>query len=103
MGFIVKPARDDNSLGLSLVRTATEEVVAEALAQAFERSEGIVVEEYIAGREVRVALLEQPGEDGKGMKLEVLPKIEYLLDDIRTSAHKLATSNGQLLSSDDDP
>jgi D-alanine-D-alanine ligase len=99
--FIVKPARDDNSLGLSLVRTATEEAVAEALEKAFERSNGIVVEEYIAGREVRVALLEQP--DGEGMKLEVLPKIEYLLDDIRTSAHKLATNNGQLLSSDDQP
>jgi D-alanine-D-alanine ligase len=99
--FIVKPARDDNSLGLSLVRIATEEAVAEALEKAFERSNGIVVEEYIAGREVRVALLEQP--DGDGMKLEVLPKIEYLLDDIRTSAHKLATDNGKLLSSDDDP
>jgi D-alanine-D-alanine ligase len=99
--FIVKPARDDNSLGLSLVKTAAEEAVAEALEKAFERSNGIVVEEYIAGREVRVALLEQP--DGEGMKLEVLPKIEYLLDDIRTSAHKLATNNGQLLSSDDQP
>merc|ERR1719198_2550674 len=37
------------------------------------------------------------------MKLEILPKIEYLLDDIRTSAHKLATNNGQLLSTDDQP
>merc|ERR1711920_480721 len=98
--FIVKPARDDNSLGLSLVRTASEDVVAEALAAAFERSETIVVEDYIAGREVRVAVLEQPSSDDSEMKLQVLPKIEYILDDIRTSAHKLATSNGQLLTSD---
>merc|ERR1712187_1100934 len=70
--FIVKPSRDDNSLGLSLVRTATEEAVAEALSKAFERSDGIVVEEYIAGREVRVALLEQPDDSGKNVKLEIL-------------------------------
>merc|ERR1711953_633103 len=101
--FIVKPARDDNSLGLSLVRKASEDVVAEALAAAFERSETIVVEDYIAGREVRVAVLEQPAGDGNEMKLEVLPKIEYILDDIRTSSHKLATSNGQLLTSDANP
>lgn len=101
--FIVKPARDDNSLGLTLVRTADEQTVAEALGAAFERSEGIVVEDYIAGREVRVAVLEQPNEDGSGMKLEILPKIEYILEDIRTSAHKLATSGGTLLSSDENP
>jgi D-alanine-D-alanine ligase len=101
--FIVKPARDDNSLGLSLVKTATEEAVADALGQAFERSEGILIEEYIAGREVRVAVLEQPSEDGNGVKLEVLPKIEYILDDIRSADKKLATSNGKLLSSDEQP
>merc|ERR1719281_2120744 len=91
--FIVKPARDDNSLGLSLVREASEDVVAQALAAAFERSETIVVEDYIAGREVRVAVLEQPTDDGNGTQLEVLPKIEYILEDIRTSSHKLATNN----------
>merc|ERR1712066_1068503 len=79
------------------------EAVAEALAKAFERSDGILVEEYIAGREVRVAVLEQPTEDGKGTKLEILPKIEYILDDIRTAEKKLTTSNGQLLSSDENP
>lgn len=101
--FIVKPARDDNSLGLSLVRSADEEVVAEALAKAFERSEGILVEEYIAGREVRVAVLEQPGEGGRGTRLQILPKIEYILDDIRSAEKKLATNNGQLLTSDEKP
>jgi D-alanine-D-alanine ligase len=101
--FIVKPARDDNSLGLSLVREASEDVVAQALAAAFERSETIVVEDYIAGREVRVAVLEQPTDDGNGTQLEVLPKIEYILEDIRTASHKLATNNGRLLASDENP
>merc|ERR1712072_526956 len=54
----------------------------------------VVVDEYIAGREVRAACIEE--EDGS---LTVLPKIEYFLEDIRTSAHKLATdSNGKLSS-----
>jgi len=101
--FIVKPARDDNSLGLSLVKSTDEEVVAEAFAKAFERSKGILVEEYIAGREVRVAVLEQLDENGKGTRLKILPKIEYILDDIRSAEKKLATNNGQLLTSDEKP
>merc|ERR1711904_282552 len=49
-------------------------------------------DEYIAGRELRAACVEEA--DGT---LTVLPKIEYFLDDIRTSAHKLATDqNGKL-------
>jgi D-alanine-D-alanine ligase-like ATP-grasp enzyme len=54
----------------------------------------VVVDEYIAGREVRAACIEET--DGT---LTVLPKIEYFLKDIRTSAHKLATdSSGKLTS-----
>merc|ERR1712050_7790 len=46
----------------------------------------------IAGREVRAACIEEV--DGS---LTVLPKIEYFLEDIRTSAHKLQTgSDGKL-------
>merc|ERR1711937_1079973 len=50
--------------------------------------------EYIAGREVRAACIEE--EDGT---LTVLPKIEYFLEDIRTSAHKLQTDKSGKLSS----
>merc|ERR1711904_81949 len=51
-------------------------------------------DEYIAGRELRAACVEEA--DGT---LTVLPKIEYFLQDIRTSAHKLATDkNGKLTS-----
>merc|ERR1712032_351579 len=52
---------------------------------------GVVVDEYIAGREVRAACIEEA--DGS---LTVLPKIEYFLEDIRTTAHKLATDGGKL-------
>merc|ERR1711937_1014308 len=50
--------------------------------------------EYIAGRELRVACIEEI--DGT---LTVLPKIEYFLEDIRTSAHKLVTDKSGKLSS----
>jgi D-alanine-D-alanine ligase len=46
----------------------------------------VIVEEYIAGREVRCGVLEE--DDGS---LTLLPMTEYFLENIRTSAHKLAT------------
>jgi len=101
--FIVKPAREDNSIGLALVRSNSPTDVAAALAQAFQYDDHILVEEYIAGRECRVAVLEM--EDGSGgLSLEVLPKIEYILEDVRTSKHKLSTdSSGRLLTSAGSP
>jgi len=95
--FIVKPAKEDNSFGLSLVKRPED--AASALSHAFEYDEHILVEEYIAGREVRVGVLEV--EDGDGFRLEVTPKLEYILDDIREQRHKLGTdANGKLLSGD---
>jgi D-alanine-D-alanine ligase len=91
--FVVKACNEDNSRGLSLVRR--EEDVTAAIKYAFEFDSRVVVEEYIAGREVRAAVVEE--EDGT---LTVLPKIEYFLEDIRTSAHKLATSADGKLSDD---
>merc|ERR1711953_1009297 len=59
---------------------------AAAMDYAFSFDARVVVDQYIAGREVRAACIEE--QDGT---LTVLPKIEYFLTDIRTSAHKLAT------------
>jgi len=88
--FVVKPCNEDNSRGITLVRR--EEDAEKAIEYAFSFDERVVVDEYIAGREVRVACVEE--EDGS---LTVLPKLEYFLKDIRTSAHKLATdSTGKL-------
>lgn len=97
--FIVKPAKEDNSFGLSLVRRASVEEVSAALTLAFEYDEHVLVEEYIPGREVRVAVLEV--EDGEGLRLEVLPKLEYILEDVREQKHKLGTdASGKLLTGD---
>merc|ERR1712060_314881 len=71
-----------------------EEDLAAAMDYAFSFDPRVVVDEYIAGREVRAACIEE--EDGT---LTVLPKIKYFLEDIRTSAHKLQTDKSGKLSS----
>merc|ERR1719282_605602 len=91
--FVVKPCNEDNSRGITLVRR--EEDAEEAIEYAFSFDERVVVDEYIAGREIRVACVEE--EDGS---LTVLPKIEYFLKDIRTAAHKLVTSSDGKLTAD---
>merc|ERR1719159_210799 len=88
--LVVKPCNEDNSRGITLVKK--QEDLAAAMDYAFSFDARVVVDEYIAGREVRAACVEE--EDGT---LTVLPKIEYFLEDIRTSAHKLQTdASGKL-------
>jgi D-alanine-D-alanine ligase len=91
--FVVKACNEDNSRGLSLCRR--EEEVEAAIEYAFEFDSRVVVEEYIAGREVRASVIEE--EDGS---LTVLPKIEYFLEDIRSAKHKLVTGADGKLSDD---
>merc|ERR1740138_940640 len=91
--FVVKPCNEDNSRGITLVKS--EEDAAAAIAYGFSFDPRIIVDEYIAGREIRVACIEE--EDGT---LTVLPKIEYFLKDIRTAAHKLVTSSDGKLTAD---
>ena len=69
--FIVKPNSEDNSLGLTLVWN--EDEISEALRVGFEFDETLLVEDYIPGRELRVAVVEREG------KLCVPPMIEYSL------------------------
>lgn len=82
--FIVKPNAEDNSLGITLVKTEAE--IPSALELGFEFDNQLLVEEFIPGRELRVAVIERQG------KLEVLPMIEYLVTEdnpIRTTKDKL--------------
>ncbi len=53
--FVVKPAAQGSSIGLSIVRT--EEELQEAAEIAFKFDERIIVEEYIPGREITVGIL----------------------------------------------
>merc|ERR1711972_438414 len=87
------PCNEDNSRGITLVRK--EEDLSAAIEYAFSFDSRVVVDEYIAGREVRAACVEEA--DGS---LTVLPKLEYFLKDIRTSAHKLQTDSSGKLTAD---
>ncbi|MDD7916206.1 D-alanine--D-alanine ligase family protein [Actinomycetospora callitridis] len=98
---VVKPADADNSLGVTLVRTA--DGFPGALHDAFAHSSEVLVEEFVPlGREVRCGLVERDGE------LVGLPLEEYLLDGttrpVRSYDDKLAPSDtGLRLVAKDDP
>ena len=86
--FVVKPNSEDNSTGITLVRTESE--IESALQIGFKYDDILLIEEYIPGREVRVGAIEQNGE------LYVLPAMEYLLTQqqpIRTLDDKLGTQD----------
>lgn len=55
----VKPASLGSSVGITKAKTAAE--VKDALDEAFRYGEKVVVDEYIAGREIEVAILEGRG------------------------------------------
>ncbi|RCJ36492.1 D-alanine--D-alanine ligase [Nostoc minutum NIES-26] len=91
---IVKPVSSDNSLGVTLVKEATDYNA--ALKKAFEYASEVIVETFIElGREVRCGIIVKDGE------LVGLPLEEYLVDPhekpIRNYADKLKkTDDGNL-------
>jgi len=56
MPFVVKPLREGSSIGLSVVRE--KKYFDTALAEAFKYSSTVIVEEFIAGRELTVGILD---------------------------------------------
>ena len=55
--LFVKPARQGSSVGVSKATTA--EAFAAALAEAFRHDDKVLVEEFVAGREIELSVLEQ--------------------------------------------
>jgi len=72
LGFpvIVKPSKQGSTVGLSIVRTPAE--LQAAVDEAFEHDDEVMVEEFIAGRELTVAIL---GEEALPVG-EIIPKHE---------------------------
>jgi D-alanine-D-alanine ligase len=65
---VVKPAREGSTIGISLVRN--EEELQPALEEALRHDELVLVEQFIAGREVTVGVL-----DGEALPIiEVVPE-----------------------------
>lgn len=74
---VVKPRHEDNSFGLQLVRESAQLKHAVELIVA-QYAQDALVEEYIDGREIHVALL------GNEEELEILPLVEHDLSDRET-------------------
>lgn len=83
--FVVKPNAEDNSLGVTLVYRSDQ--IPQALQAGFKHDDRVLVEAYIPGRELRVAVIERDDQ------LYVPAMIEYLVSEdnpIRTVHDKLA-------------
>ena len=65
---VVKPLDSGSSIGVSIARTREE--LSDALAQAIRLGGRTVIEEYIAGREIQVGIL----EDKALPSIEIIPK-----------------------------
>ncbi|NOX97602.1 MAG: D-alanine--D-alanine ligase [Nitrospirae bacterium] len=69
--LVVKPAREGSTIGVSVARKEEEYLI--ALDRAFQYDERILVEEYIAGREITVGIL-----NGSPLPIvEILPRKEF--------------------------
>jgi D-alanine-D-alanine ligase len=62
--IVVKPARQGSALGIKFARTAAD--VPTALVAAFSYDRKVLLERYVAGRELAVSILEHPDDVGSG-------------------------------------
>jgi D-alanine-D-alanine ligase len=80
LGFpiVVKPAAQGSALGIKFARLPED--VPEALVAAFSYDAKVLLERYVAGRELAVSLLEEDGEVRALPVVEAVPKEEYFFD-----------------------
>ncbi len=69
--WVIKPAEEGSSIGVNIVRD--ESSVAPAIEQALRFSGRVIVEKFIAGREIQVGIL----RDSVLGAVEVRPKLEF--------------------------
>lgn len=56
--MVIKPSREGSSIGISLVREGDEAGLGSALARAAAQHGEVLLEEYVSGREIQVAVLD---------------------------------------------
>jgi D-alanine-D-alanine ligase len=76
---VVKPAIGGSALGVKFARTAEE--LPAAMVGAFSYDASVLIERYIAGRDLAVSVLQEPGAgpgatEGEGSGLQALPVVE---------------------------
>jgi D-alanine-D-alanine ligase len=76
--IVVKPARQGSALGIKFARTAAD--VPTALVAAFSYDRKVLLERYVAGRELAVSILEQDGTPVVLPIVEAVPEQEDFYD-----------------------
>jgi D-alanine-D-alanine ligase len=76
--LVIKPASQGSALGIKFARAA--ENVPTALIAAFSYDKKVLLERYIAGRELAISVLEQAGEPRALPIVEAVPKQEDFYD-----------------------
>jgi D-alanine-D-alanine ligase len=76
--IVVKPARQGSALGIKFARTAAD--VPTALVAAFSYDRKVLLERYVAGRELAVSILEHDGSPTVLPIVEAVPKEEDFYD-----------------------
>ncbi|MCG6928990.1 MAG: D-alanine--D-alanine ligase [Desulfofustis sp.] len=72
--MVIKPVRDGSSLGLSIART--QEQVHQGIDHALKNDHRVMVEKYIAGREITVSVLGNDNPEAMPV-IEIVPGDEY--------------------------
>jgi D-alanine-D-alanine ligase len=72
--IVVKPASQGSALGIKFARTAAD--VPQALIAAFSYDRKVLLERYVAGRDLAVSMIDEP--DGGGRTARALPVVEAI-------------------------
>ncbi|WP_339227950.1 D-alanine--D-alanine ligase [Oceanobacillus sp. FSL K6-2867] len=70
--FVIKPNKEGSTLGLTIVRETDQ--IKEAITNAHESDDTILVEEFISGRELTVAVMGPEGKEFALPIIEIIPK-----------------------------
>ncbi|PKR78870.1 D-alanine--D-alanine ligase [Halalkalibacillus sediminis] len=73
--FVIKPNQEGSTLGLTIVHEKSE--VTEAIQMGFKHDTEIIVEEYVKGKELTVAVIGDRGEERALPIIEIVPKSKY--------------------------
>jgi D-alanine-D-alanine ligase len=73
--IVVKPNQEGSTLGLTVVKTKGE--LSEAIKNGFQFDSDILVEEFVKGKELTVAVWGKQGEESALPIIEIIPKNEY--------------------------
>ncbi|HEX3803943.1 MAG TPA: D-alanine--D-alanine ligase [Solirubrobacteraceae bacterium] len=76
--LVIKPARQGSALGIKFARAATD--VPTALVAAFSYDSKVLLERYVAGRELAVSILELDGQPRALPIVEAVPEQESFYD-----------------------